>query len=353
MKLLYYCVIFYVIIIVVYFDLYLLNNIFSLNYYGFTTPHISYFEGEVIELHNIFNKIFILKNIYSSLWNLDYNFNFLFPSLNVLMSMTIIIPGPKPTPLEPVKTFKCLDDRLKVLSYASPIHGLRGKSGIYSFINLVNGKQYIGSAKDLYRRLKDHLEPKTTKSNIGLQQAFTKYGRDKFEFVIYEFVTYDIVTILERERSYFIRFDPKMLYNITMTSQDQLDKIKARLQNSKLPNLPTRGFLGRKHSLETRRKMSQPGAANPMFGKNHAPETKEILSLLKSTPTYLYNILTKEVLTFKNNVEVSIFFNCYKGTVGDYIIKGKLYISKKGQFYISKTPKFNNIDNNSINEDNK
>ena len=29
--------------------------------------------------------------------------------------------------------------------------------GIYSFLNKVNGKQYIGSAKDLYLRLNEHL----------------------------------------------------------------------------------------------------------------------------------------------------------------------------------------------------
>jgi len=31
---------------------------------------------------------------------------------------------------------------------------LSKKGGIYSFLNKVNGKQYIGSAKDLYLRLK-------------------------------------------------------------------------------------------------------------------------------------------------------------------------------------------------------
>jgi len=31
------------------------------------------------------------------------------------------------------------------------------KKGVYSFLNKVNGKQYIGSAKDLYLRLNEHL----------------------------------------------------------------------------------------------------------------------------------------------------------------------------------------------------
>jgi hypothetical protein len=55
---------------------------------------------------------------------------------------------------------------------------LKDKGGIYSFINTVNGKQYIGSAKDLYLRLNEHLNNK--KSNLLLQAAFDKYGLDKF-----------------------------------------------------------------------------------------------------------------------------------------------------------------------------
>ena len=42
---------------------------------------------------------------------------------------------------------------------------LKNKGGIYSFINTVNGNQYIGSAKDFYLRLKEHLENK--KSNVA------------------------------------------------------------------------------------------------------------------------------------------------------------------------------------------
>ena len=59
---------------------------------------------------------------------------------------------------------------------------LKNKGGIYSFINTVNGNQYIGSAKDLYFRLNEHLNNK--KSNLALQKAFTKYGLDKFKFCI-------------------------------------------------------------------------------------------------------------------------------------------------------------------------
>jgi group I intron endonuclease len=63
------------------------------------------------------------------------------------------------------------------------------KGGIYSFLNKVNGKKYIGSAKDLYIRLNEHLSHR--KSNKALQAAISKYGLDNFNFCIYEYFTYE------------------------------------------------------------------------------------------------------------------------------------------------------------------
>ena len=44
---------------------------------------------------------------------------------------------------------------------------LEGKGGIYSLVNTVNGKRYIGSAKDFFIRLNEHLKYKNT-SNAAL-----------------------------------------------------------------------------------------------------------------------------------------------------------------------------------------
>ena len=66
---------------------------------------------------------------------------------------------------------------------------LRNKGGIYSFLNTVNGNQYIGSAKDLYLRLNEHLYGR--KSNVALQRAIEKYGLNKFNFCVYEYFTYE------------------------------------------------------------------------------------------------------------------------------------------------------------------
>jgi excinuclease UvrABC nuclease subunit len=58
-----------------------------------------------------------------------------------------------PIPI-PILTLTDLEDKDYIFSKHELL--LR-KGGIYSFINKVNGKQYIGSAKDLYLRLNEHL----------------------------------------------------------------------------------------------------------------------------------------------------------------------------------------------------
>jgi group I intron endonuclease len=88
--------------------------------------------------------------------------------------------------------------------------------GIYSFLNKLNGKQYIGSAKDLYLRLNEHLTHR--KSNRALQAAISKYGIDNFDFCIYEFFTYEnkatsFKLLTDLETMYIRKFKFNNLYN--------------------------------------------------------------------------------------------------------------------------------------------
>ena len=57
----------------------------------------------------------------------------------------------------------------------------KGKPGIYRWINLTNGNTYIGSGKDLSKRIRhyysiSHLE----KSNMVKPEGFLKYGYSNF-----------------------------------------------------------------------------------------------------------------------------------------------------------------------------
>ena len=49
---------------------------------------------------------------------------------------------------------------------------LINKREVYSFVITIYGRQYMGSAKDLYLRLNEHLDNR--KSNSALQGAFKK-----------------------------------------------------------------------------------------------------------------------------------------------------------------------------------
>ena len=115
-----------------------------------------------------------------------------------------------------------LENKVKIKSYRKL---LKDNGGIYSFINLENGNQYIGSAKDFYLRLSEHLNNK--KSNVALQKAFAKHGLDKFKFCVYEYFIYEskIVSskdLTDLETSYICKFDFNTLYNFKVIATSSL-----------------------------------------------------------------------------------------------------------------------------------
>jgi len=84
---------------------------------------------------------------------------------------------------------------------------IRYKSGIYQIINKVNRKSYIGSSIDLYNRLHTYLCLNKTGRihNKHLQNAFNKYGIDKFDIKILEILdcenlSKDKIRILLKDR---------------------------------------------------------------------------------------------------------------------------------------------------------
>ena len=52
-----------------------------------------------------------------------------------------------------VKTYLDLEDRKTIF------RDNKGKSGVYRFVNLRDGRSYIGSSVDLTRRFRDYLSP--------------------------------------------------------------------------------------------------------------------------------------------------------------------------------------------------
>jgi len=89
---------------------------------------------------------------------------------------------------------------------------LRGQSGIYCWINLLNGKYYIGSAVDLGNRVNDYFQDSyyKTRPNTIIVRSILKYGIGNFALVVLEFVDKD--DLLSREDHFIQTLNPE--YNI-------------------------------------------------------------------------------------------------------------------------------------------
>lgn len=76
-------------------------------------------------------------------------------------------------------------------------------SGIYCIKNNINNKIYVGSAKNLYHRLKSHFSALTNNchANKKLQHAVNKYKISNFSILILEYIL-DKSTLLLREQHY-------------------------------------------------------------------------------------------------------------------------------------------------------
>lgn len=89
--------------------------------------------------------------------------------------------------------------------------------GIYKITNLVNNKVYIGSSKNIDRRIIQHRQKlnKNKHYNSYLQRAWNKYGEDNFKFETVEIITTYNRNILKKlEQSYLDKLDYSYSYNI-------------------------------------------------------------------------------------------------------------------------------------------
>lgn len=188
------------------------------------------------------------------------------------------------------------------------------KSGIYRLT--INGNIYIGSAVDLTKRIRSHVNDLKGNRhiNIHLQRAYNKYK--DFDFNIIEFV-FDKKELIKAEQSYIDKLSPH--YNICPTAGSQLGFSHSEETKLKLSQIQ----MGKTIPLETRLKMSQSkkgvklsiahrlklskskmGDKNPFYkaGKNHpqygvprSKVTKEKLSgenNPQSKSGVLYDVVT-------------------------------------------------------------
>lgn len=98
------------------------------------------------------------------------------------------------------------------------------KSGIYLIRNILNGKCYVGSSKNLEWRKHRHFTQLRNGDHhcSHLQRSFLKHGEDAFVFVVVEMVA-DLGKLIEREQHWIDETKKNVrLYNSAMVAGSQL-----------------------------------------------------------------------------------------------------------------------------------
>lgn len=168
------------------------------------------------------------------------------------------------------------------------------RSGIYRWVNLINGSTYIGSGEDLTRRFRDYFSPKwlikeSLKNNSIIYRALLKNGYSKFRLEILEYC--EKAKTLEREQYYLDVLKPT--YNICKVAGSSL---------------------GRKTNSSTRLKLKYIWMVRLFKEKNNSlPEqinfTEFILNWFEKKVKKLELITNKLQRTFEKIIENKTYLN--------------------------------------------
>lgn len=156
-------------------------------------------------------------------------------------------------------------DKLDILNY------VKGKTGIYMWINKLNGKKYVGSSVDLRRRLLEYYNVNRllNESSMPINVALLKYGYHNFSLTILEIC--DVDNLMSREKHFFEEYTPE--YNILDT-----------------PGNPSRGS-GWRHS--------EAAIENMRIAAHNRNKSPEILAKLSTAQP---NSIKVEVVDIETNI---------------------------------------------------
>jgi predicted GIY-YIG superfamily endonuclease len=175
------------------------------------------------------------------------------------------------------------------------------KSGIYKISNLVNGKFYIGSSKQIRKRWKSHRNSlrKNRHCNLHLQSAVNQYGLDKFLCEVVEEVSINKLSKLEA---------CKLLLKREQFWMDKTNCWDRKIGYNSQPKAGTN--LGKKYSQESIERMRQ-----SHIGYKHTKEAKRKISESQYKPVYQIDMSGKIVKRFGSCVEAEKETGVYKQSI--------------------------------------
>ena len=172
------------------------------------------------------------------------------------------------------------------------------KCGVYRIKCLRNGRFYVGSSKDVYVRVHQHLLNLRRGShvNVILQRVFNKHGEETLEFKFKLTRTLKGAHRLEQHYLDLYRSDPKCM-NIgrsvwggdNLTNHPKRDSIVRKIQTS------LNDRIDRMSDSERRATYSRAGEKNPMYGKHHTEDTRRKISAAHSGNHYCLGVKKSEI----------------------------------------------------------
>jgi group I intron endonuclease len=264
---------------------------------------------------------------------------------------------------KPISTINFADKNTILSNY-------RDLSAIYLIHNEINGKQYIGSAFDLSKRIANYYFPSRLIDNRYISNSILKYGHNNFVLVILEILGKSEFqsksSIINREQYYIDLYKPVLNINPVAGSSlgfkhsEKSKKLIAefrknkplpestKLKLSKLFSGELNPFWSKKHSVDSIEKMraaklgilnpmynkiksrefieqmykDKSGPHNPMFGKPKSAETLAKMSI----KVYLYNAETKKLIRLYDSINIAVKdLKIASETIRKYLDTDKVY----------------------------
>lgn len=135
---------------------------------------------------------------------------------------------------------------------------------IYSFVNTINLKRYIGQTDNFQRRTMQHLRDLRAERDLcrALQNSWNKYGEEYFYIEILEFC--EVNELDSKETFYINKFNTtnkEFGYNIFGGGRSKRDG-----------GHPLKGKKFNEEELKKRKESSLKGESHPFYGKKRPPE---------------------------------------------------------------------------------
>ncbi len=154
--------------------------------------------------------------------------------------------------------------------------------GIYRIVNLVNGRWYVGSARDIEERWDSHKNLlKKGRANRHLQSDFDKYALENFRFEVLEEVRGSRDAVYDREQEYLDKWLPTgQLYNIApLVKRPWLKGLSHTQETKEKLSIIVSAKMILWHKIHVSPWKGVVGEAHPRFGKKHTEESKRACSI--------------------------------------------------------------------------